>query len=491
MRRILGCTLGLCMLAVAVPGCAEVPRDAGFQDVQRLVNDRVARDVHWNENESSHAAAAKALKEILAKELTTGDATQIALLSNRRLQATFEELGITQADVVQAGLMRNPSLSVRPRWASPSQGTGTNIEFDLVFYFVDMALAPARQRLAQKQFEQVKLQVTDQVLALVAEVQTKFLTLQGARQAAAMRRAVFEANDASYELARRMNQAGNLSDLQLARERGQLEQSRVELVRAESDSRAAREALTRVLGLWGPDIEYRIDEKLPEVPAQEMALDKLESFAVEQRLDVQAARMESETLAEAVGIARDYRWLLLTEIGPDTERDFDGTWVTGPHFVLELPIFDQKQASIAKAAAQLRQSEHRLFALAVEARSDVRAARDRLVAARDLANHYRKIVIPTREQIVRLSMEQFNFMLIGVNDVLLAKREQYDSYQQYIDAVRDYWIARSDLQRAVGGKLPALTGAVTEPANGNPATPLSPTPKPADPTNEDPHKLHK
>ena len=481
----------LSLSGVVLAGCAQVPRNAGFETVQQLVHDRVDRQVHWNQDEATQSTVTTAITELLTKELSVNDAIQIGLLSNRRIQATFEELGITQADVVQAGLLRNPSLSFRPRWSSPSQGTGSNVEIDLVFYFVDMVLVPARKRLAEKQFEQVKLQVTDHVLGFVADIQTRFLMLQGARQAEAMRQAVFEASEASYELARRMNVAGNLSDLQLARERGQLELTRVDLARAASDSRAAREALTRDLGLWGNDINYRVAERLPEVPDGDVPLDKLESFAVEQRLDIRAARKESEALADAVGITRDYRWLLMTEIGPDTERDFDGSWVTGPHFVLELPIFDQKQAAIAKAAAQLRQSEHRLFALAVEARSDVRAARDRLVAARDLADHFRKVVIPTREQIVRLSMEQFNFMLVGVNDVLLAKRDQYDAYQQYIEAVRDYWIARSDLQRAVGGKLPPPTHQAPDPALQKRTIPAAPSPKPIDADNDDPHKNHK
>ena len=489
MRRQSSYLLVLWFSTIAMAGCAQFPRDAGFQDVRQLVKDRPARAVMWRQDESPNAMVASTINEILTKEMTVDDAVQVGLLSNRRVQATLEELGITQADVVQAGLLRNPSLSVRPRWASPSQGTGSNVEIDLVFYFVDMVLVPARKRLAQQQFEQVKLQVTDQVLGYVADVEKQFLTLQGTTQAEAMRRAVYEAGEASYELAKRMNVAGNLSELQLARERGQLEQARVDLARATADLQAARESLTRVLGLWGKDIKYRIAAKLPEVPSARFPLDRLESFAMEQRLDIQAAKMESETLAQAVGITRDYRWMLLTEIGPDTERDFDGTWLTGPHFVLELPIFDQKQATIARAVAQLRQSEHRLFAMAVEARSDVRAARDRLVAARDLAEHYRKVVIPAREQIVRLSMKQFNFMLVGVNDVLLAKRDQYDAYQQYIDAVRDYWIARSELRRVVGGKLP--------PGWNDEATPeqqdveaVAPS-KPIEAGKDDPHRNHK
>ena len=45
-------------------------------------------------------------------------------------------------------------------------------------------------------------------------------------------------------------------------------------------------------------------------------------------------------------------------------------------------------------------------------------------------------------------------MLMGAFEALQAKREQYAAYQEYIEAVRDYWLARVRLRLSVGGKLP-------------------------------------
>jgi len=120
---------------------------------------------------------------------------------------------------------------------------------------------------------------------------------------------------------------------------------------------------------------------------------------------------------------------------------------------VEVPIFVQQQTEIARLEAQLRQSQKRLAAMAVEIRSEVRSLRNRLIIQRDLIEHYKTVIIPLRERIVDLTMKEYNYMLTGVFDLLIAKQQEFDDYQNYIEAVRDYWVTRTRLQQAVGGSL--------------------------------------
>ncbi|MDQ3439455.1 MAG: TolC family protein, partial [Planctomycetota bacterium] len=100
--------IGLLSAALA-GGCATVPREAGFPDVERTVAERTGgKRVHWNQGTVSDAAVAETVRAMLAKELTADEAVQVALLNNRNLQATYENLTIAQADLVAAGLLRNP-----------------------------------------------------------------------------------------------------------------------------------------------------------------------------------------------------------------------------------------------------------------------------------------------------------------------------------------------------------------------------------------------
>jgi cobalt-zinc-cadmium efflux system outer membrane protein len=48
-------------------------------------------------------------------------------------------------------------------------------------------------------------------------------------------------------------------------------------------------------------------------------------------------------------------------------------------------------------------------------------------------------------------------MLKSPYDLLLAKQNEISAERGYIDALRDYWIARADLERAVGGTLGAIS----------------------------------
>src|SRR5688572_31413757 len=92
-------------------GCARVPREAGFSDVRKTVEQRTGQQVHWNQGSEADQRAAQSVRELLAAELTADAAVQIALLNNQSLQATYEDLGIAQAELVEAGLLRNPIFS--------------------------------------------------------------------------------------------------------------------------------------------------------------------------------------------------------------------------------------------------------------------------------------------------------------------------------------------------------------------------------------------
>jgi cobalt-zinc-cadmium efflux system outer membrane protein len=46
-------------------------------------------------------------------------------------------------------------------------------------------------------------------------------------------------------------------------------------------------------------------------------------------------------------------------------------------------------------------------------------------------------------------------MLLGVFELLALKQDEFHAYQGYIEAIRDYWLARADLGLATGTQLPS------------------------------------
>lgn len=447
-RILAGATLAL------VCGCS-VPEGAGFEDVEKTVGERAPWRIHWNRGTAEDEEAAKLVAELLGRELTPESAVQIALLNNPALQARYEDLGVAQADLVQAGILQNPVFMASAHFSTRS-GVATGYEFEIVQEFLDLLMFPAKKEMAGREFERTKLQVADEVIEVAARAKAAWFELVAARQVAEVRRAIAAAADASAELAKRLRAAGNLSELAEARERDLAESARAAWEKAELAATVARERLAVLLGTWGPQAAWTAPSKLPEIPAAEVPLDRLESLAVARRLDLAAALRERDASQARLDLVKSFRWLGIVEVGfsahRETEREVG--WLYGPSLALSLPLFDRQQARIFALESELRRREALNRDLAIRIRSEVREARDRLVSLRRLSDHQRTVVIPLRERIVELALREYNFMLIGVAEVIRARQAEYDAYEESIGLARDYWLARSGLERAVGGRLP-------------------------------------
>jgi outer membrane protein, heavy metal efflux system len=433
-------------------GADNEPAAAAAPDVRRLLSKRIDPEVRWNQSDTVPAEISAMADTLLREPLSVDSAVQVALLNNRRLQATYEALGISQADLVQAGLLENPVL-VGSSIRADGNSSRSLLNLGIAQNFLSILLRPARKALAAAQYEQAKLQVGHAVLELVHDVEAAYYEATASHQLVAVQGLLVEAARASSDMALRLLEAGNSSPIDEAKERSRFEDSRVALARSEGQALEAREHLTELLGLWGPRVGFDLPAELPELPAELPKLDGLETLAVQNRFDLAAAGREVEILAAALGVTRNWRLIAVAEIGIDAERELDGEWLYGPTLAIEIPVFDRRQAQVARLEAELRRSEQNLASLAVEIRSEVRVQRERLAMSHQLVIHYREVIIPLRQRIVALTQQQYNFMLTGVFELLTAKQDEYAAYKESIEAAHDYWQAWAALQHAVGYSL--------------------------------------
>jgi cobalt-zinc-cadmium efflux system outer membrane protein len=433
-------------------GCASTSPAPAFRDTALLVEARTGLGLTWTREGSEHIAVEGRTREFLEHELTASTAVQVALLRNQNLQATYEELSVTRADLVQAGLLANPSVggAVVFPVAGAAQTGGT---VSIVQDFVSIFTLAARKRVAGAALEAAKYRVAHAALELMYDVQAAFFALQAAQQIGAMRRAVLEAGDAALDLARRQHDAGNISDLDAASQEALYEQLKADAARSDMETVAARAKLTSLLGLWGPDAGFRVGTRLPDLPGDAITFEHLEALAVRRRLDLLAAREEAQAIANSLAQAKNFRWLGGAAAGASYERAPEGFSVAGPSASITLPIFDQGQATIARLEGELYAALARSAALAVEIRAQVRAAEARVVATRRLAERYTSVVVPLRRRIVLLAQEHYNAMLLGSYQLVQAKQSELGGFREAIEALRDYWIARAELERAAGGAL--------------------------------------
>jgi outer membrane protein, heavy metal efflux system len=422
------------------------------EDLQSTIRQRTGKQVEWQKDAEARDQIQEAIRALLRRTLSADAAVQVALLNNRELQATFEEIGIAQADLIEAGLLKNPIFAGDARFPNRSP-SGTNIEMSIAQEFFDLLVIPLRKKIAAAQLMKTKLRVGDAILKLAVEAKTAFYELQAEQQLLGRLKAINETDATAVELAQRQHEAGNINDLDLANQQATYSQSKLDIAENSASIRAGREKLNRLMGTWGGDTAWKIDNELPGLPASDFAQVRLESLAISQRLDLAATKVEIGALVGSLGITKTYRYVGSIEFGVDTEKDTDGQRVTGPTWQLELPIFNRGQGRIAKLKAQLRQAERRLESEAVAIRAEVREARDRLIEKRDLTTYYRDELLPGRKKILELTLTHYNAMLKSPYDLLLAKQNEISAERGYVDALRDYWIARADLERAVGGRL--------------------------------------
>jgi cobalt-zinc-cadmium efflux system outer membrane protein len=463
-------------LALGAAACASTSPERPVREVADNVEARSGHRLRWNGGTSEDAEVERAIDQLLAGELTVDSAVEVALLGSPALQAKLEELSIAQADLVQAGLLKNPVFAIG-RTAWDHEHIDPNIFVSLEQSFLELLTLPLKKRLAATELEAAKLSIADDVLEVAAATREAFYTAQAAAQVLAMRRLVEEASQTSAELARRQHDAGTMNDLTLSTQLSLAVQATLDRRRAESEAAVARERLNKRMGVWGPRTAWRTGSRLPDVPAEEPELDHLESVAIAQRFDVGAARRNLEALEYAVGLAKTTRWTGTLMFAVEAGR-LRGSkhYSFGPSVAIELPLFDQRQAQIARLDALRRQADDELRSLAIDVRADVRAGAARLTTARALVLDYARVVVPLREKVVRFSQQQYDAMLLGVYQLIQAKQSEFEAYREAIEALRDYWIARSDLERTIGGRLTSPPKADPKATTAPPSPPNHPHP---------------
>ncbi len=453
-RTAIGCVV----MVLLTVGCASTrPTEARRELADELARRSGVDDVVTPEQEQRSREEIRArVDDLLAEPLTVDRALQVALLNNHDLLATLEQLGVAQAELVEAGLLDNPVIG--GDLVVSTRGNGLGGGLGLSQSLLSAFLVPAKRRLARANLRIAVVGVTDAALALVRDVKVAYAEAQAAQASGRLVRTLVQAAEVADELAERQLEAGNLTELDRGLFALALDEARLELAEQQLEWVEARETINRLLGLWGPQVEWTLAEAQAGLPAEDGTLGQLEQLGIEQRLDVSAARFEVGAMERALELRR--RGVIpQIEAGVEARNevgdDLGHEWVVGPSLSIEIPLFDPGHADFARLRAQLRQSEHRLKQTAIDARSRIRVERERLVIARRRVLYLRDTVLPRWEALGERALERYNGMLIGAYDLLDLRAEALGAQREHIEALRDYWVARARLERAVGGRLPS------------------------------------
>ncbi|WGS54063.1 TolC family protein [Paraburkholderia sp. D15] len=448
-RGLTNATAWLAILLI-LGGCTTFSKDGGFDTVSTTASERLGKSAVRVITPEDHRAVIARTDELLSKPLAMDDAVQIALLNNRGLQAAYAELGIAEADLVQAGRLPNPGFS----FSRTQGGNDLSISRTFTLGLAGVLTMPLATRIESRRFEQTRLLAADAMLNVAADARRAYVVAVAAQQSASYAGQVSDAAQAAAELASRMRQAGHYSKLDQAREQAFYADAMAQRARARQQAASAREKLTRAMGLWGTQTQYALPGRLPDLPTTRPDLPDLERFAMRNRLDIQAARLRTQSVASSLGLSKATRFINALDVGYQNNFTTSDGREQGYEISVEIPVFDWGDAKVARAQALYRQSVDRLAATAIDARSEVRDAYSAYVSDYDLAKHYRDEVVPLRKTISDELLLRYNGMLASVFDLLADSREQIGAVNGAIDALKDYWLADTDLRRSLGGRLP-------------------------------------
>lgn len=436
--------------ALALSGCASFTADRGMSSVQEFAGAPLGKDVIALRSPEEESAARSIVDQLLAKRLSPDDAVQIALVNNRELQAAYNQLGISEAQRIQASLPPNPTFSLE-RIA----GAGSvEIEARAIASVLSLLTLPARAQIASDRFRQAQLEAAETTLRIATDTRRAYFRALTAKVLVNFLIQSQSAAQAAAELSTQLGESGTMNKLDQARNQVFFAELTAQLAQARQLASTERERLIRLMGLWGPDIDFKLPVNLPRLPGKPAVQPDIEREAVARRLDLQIARIDVQALSRSLDLSNATRMISVLELSgikkrvtsvEETERE------RGFELELQIPIFDLGAGKLRQAEETYMQSVNRLAAKAINVRSEAREAYGTYRGAYDIARHYQREVLPLRKIISDETLLRYNAMQIDVFTLLTEARARIASTTSAIEAERAFWLAATNLGASVLG----------------------------------------
>lgn len=434
---------------VLFSGCSTFTQQEAFSSLGTLTSDHGVKNLQWIKTPQEASSVEQSVQKLLSEPLTQENAVRIMLINNRGLQQMYEEIGIAQSELVEAGLMRNPLLGYS---IGRSSGVTTST-LSVEVAFLDLLWIPLRKELSGLALEETTLRVGDSVLRSARDAKKLYVDARVAEEKVRLERSILKSHEASFQLAIRQYTAGNLSKRDMLKIQDSYQHARIESMKLERENASAREALNTLLGLYGKQTHYALSTEPLKLADSVIAEEGLEKRSITNRLDIRSAIKAVDYAATQAGYTQNTRLLDEVELSAESEKTTGEKRFNTFGIKLPIPLFDFGQARVSKSEAIYNQSVHRLYEIAVTIRSEVRERYANYRYSYDIAKESGGVILTTNQQILEETQLMYNGMLDGIYELLEDQRRFSEARMEAIEAFGDYQKAHADLEYTIGGKL--------------------------------------
>ena len=393
------------------------------------------------------AAAGPGLPEgiVLEDGLTEDEAVAVALWNNAQFQADLAELGFARADLIGAGMLRNPIFSLLFPLGPKQLEATLSLPFDFLWQ------RPKRVAAARLNAEKTADSLVQHGLDLVRDVMIAYAELELARDQARIAGDEAILRREMAEIASDRLRFGDISGLEESAFRLRAAQAWDASVGYSRDAELAEKRLQTLLGLGLDDTPVVLS---PAKPAVEIIQppDVLVDAAFAARPDLRAVEIAIEAAGERLGWEKS-RVLNLTAMLDANGEGKEG-FEMGPGLQLELPIFNQNNAQISRAQTELLRAARQYLALKYRIAQHVREAHAHLLAAQNALRILEQDAVPTALRAADNAKEAYEVGEISYLELLDFQSRLLASRLREAEAKADLRRAEVGLEHSVGFKLP-------------------------------------
>lgn len=442
-------------------------QEAGFDSVEAASSQVLNKRTVWVQSQEQAEEISKQVRELVYKKtISVETAVQVALLNNKGLQASYAAIGVSAAQAWQETMLENPKVSIGLIGiGTPGLAAYKALEGIIVTNILALATRNHRIDIADTRFRQAQLKAVMETLALAGKTRAAWINSVGAFETLFYLNQGQVTADAASELAKKLGESGALNKGSQAREHVFYSELTGQKAQARLAAKLAKEDLTKLMGLWGSDLNYYVPDKLNRLPRKLKTKNAIEAEALEKRVDLQIAKLELEAVAKSYGLTNATRYVTDLEIisGIEMERELeDGaihkSYTKQVELEFVIPIFDTGKARMRKAELAYMRAANMLAQQAVNIRSEARSSYLAYRANYDIARHYRNSVLPLRAKIEDEALLTYNGMISNTFELLADTRAKINAALQAVTAKKTFWLSDANLVAAIYGGGAAANG---------------------------------